>query len=277
MLTNLISFFTNIAHTLARDIKYDGTKNYKYYLNKHINTVFDFQNIDEETVMKTIQNLPSKNSCGVDGISSKLIKIIEPAIIKPLTLLINQVLNTGIFPDELKIAKVIPLFKKDDPKLLTNYRPISLLPTISKVIEKIIFTQLSTYFNENKLIFDNQYGFRPKHSTEYAALELVDRIITHMDNKEVPINIFLDLSKAFDTIDHTILLAKLRYYGIHDTALLLLKCYLNNRKQYVEFEDTKSDILPITVGVPQGSILGPLLFIIYISMISLKPAVYLIL
>ena len=88
-------FFTNIAQTLARDIKYDGTKNYKYYLNKHINTVFDFQNIDEETVRKTIQNLPSKNSCGLDGISSKLIKIIEPAIIKPLTLLINQVLNTG--------------------------------------------------------------------------------------------------------------------------------------------------------------------------------------
>ena len=258
-------FFTNIAQTLARDIKYDGTTNYKYYLNKHINTVFNFQTIDEETVRKTIQNLPSKNSCGLDGISSKLIKIIEPAIIKPLTLLINQVLNTGIFPDELKIAKVIPLFKKDDPKLLKNYRPISLLPTISKVVEKIIFTQLSTYFNENKLIFDNQYGFRPKHSTEYAALELVDRIITQMDKKEVPINIFLDLSKAFDTIDHTVLLAKLRYYGIHDTALLLLKSYLNNRKQYVEFEDTKSEILPITIGVPHGSILGPLLFIIYIN------------
>ena len=192
-------FFTNIAQTLARDIKYDGTKNYKYFLNKHINTVFDCQNIDEETVRKTIQNLPSKNSCGLDGISSKLIKIIEPAIIKPLTLLINQVLNTGIFLDELNIAKVIPLFKKDDTKLLKNYRPISLLPTISKVIETIIFTQLSTYFNENKLIFDNQYGFRPKHSTENAALELVDRIITDMEEKKVPINIFLDLSKAFDT------------------------------------------------------------------------------
>ena len=121
------NFFTNIAQTLAREIKYDGNKNYKYYLNKRIDTVFTFQNIDEETVRKTIQNLPSKNSCGLDGISSKLIKIIEPAIIKPLTLLINQVLNTGIFPDELKIAKVIPLFKKYDPTLLKNYRPISLL------------------------------------------------------------------------------------------------------------------------------------------------------
>ena len=183
-------------------------------------------------------------------------------------------LNTGIFPDELKIAKVIPLFKKDDPTLLKNYRPISLLSTIAKVMEKIIFTQLSSYFNEHKLIFDNQYGFRPKHSTEYAALELIDRIITQMDKKETPINIFLDLSKAFDTIDHTILLAKLRYYGIHDTALLLLKSYLNNRKQYVEFEDTKSEILPITVGVPQGSILGPLLFIIYINDFSQASSVF---
>ena len=274
LLINVIIFFTNITQTLAREIKYDGNKNYKYYLNKRIDTVFTFQNIDEETVRKTIQNLPSKNSCGLDGISSKLIKIIEPAIIKPLTLLINQVLNTGIFPDELKIAKVIPLFKKDDPTLLKNYRPISLLSTIAKVMEKIIFTQLSSYFNENKLIFDNPYGFRPKHSTEYAALELVDRIITQMDKKETPINIFLDLSKAFDTIDHTILLAKLRYYGIHDTALLLLKSYLNNRKQYVEFEDTKSEILPITVGVPQGSILGPLLFIIYINDFSQASSVF---
>ena len=202
--------------------------------------------------------------------------VIQSDIFSPqcFTLGLDRIFRLHDIAGQLKIAKVIPLFKKDDPKLLKNYRPISLLPTISKVIEKIIFTQLSTYFNENKLIFDNQYGFRPKHSTEYAALELVDRIITHMDNKEVPINIFLDLSKAFDTIDHTILLAKLRYYGIHDTALLLLKCYLNNRKQYVEFEDTKSDILPITVGVPQGSILGPLLFIIYINDFSQASSIF---
>ena len=130
--------------------------------------------------------------------------ISEPAIIKSLTLVQNQVLNMGIFPDKLKIAKVIQIFKKGDPTLFKNYRPISLLQTISKVLEKIIYTQLSSYFNEAKLVFDNQYGFR--HCTEYAALELVDRNINHMDKNEVPINIFLDLSKAFDTIDHNILL-----------------------------------------------------------------------
>ncbi len=121
-------FFTNIAQTLARDIKYDGTKNDNYYLNKHINTVFNFENIDEETVRKTIQTLPSKNSCRLDGISSKLIKIIEPAIIKPLSLLVNHVLNTGIFLDELKIAKVIPLFKK-------------MIPHYIKIIDKFLYYQ----------------------------------------------------------------------------------------------------------------------------------------
>ena len=102
-------------------------------------------------------------------------------------------LNTGIFPDKLIIAKVSPIFKKDDPTLFKNYKPISLLPTITKVIEKTIFTQLSSYFNDTKLLFNNQYGFRPKHSTECAALELVDRIVTQMDKNVVPINIFLDL------------------------------------------------------------------------------------
>ena len=119
-------------------------------------------------------------------------------------------LNTGTFPDKLNIAKVIPIFKKGDPSLFENYRPISLLPAISKVLEKIIALQLSSYFEKNKLLFDNQYGFRPKHSTEHAALELTDRITNKMDTNEIPLNIFLDLSKAFDTIDHSILLNKLK-------------------------------------------------------------------
>ena len=114
-------------------------------------------------------------------------------------------------------------------------------------------------------MFDNQYGFRPKHSTEHAALELIDRITNKMDTNEIPLNIFLDLSKAFDAIDHIILLNKLKYYGLEGPTLNLFQSYLSNRTQYTEIEDTTSTILPIHVGVPQGSILGPILFIIYVN------------
>ena len=178
-------------------------------------------------------------------------------------------MKTGIFPNKLKLAQVIRIYKKDDPTQVTNYRPISLLlPVLSKVIEKTIAKQLSGYFEDNKLFNQNQYGFRPGHSTEHAALELVDKITSQMDNNETPINIFLDLSKAFDTIDHNILLDKLKYYGLDDIAIKLFRSYLTNRYQYVQIENAKSQLLEINTGVPQGSILGPLLFIIYINDIS---------
>lgn len=131
-----------------------------------------------------------------------------------------------------------------------------------------MFNQIHNYFHSNKLYYGSQYGFRKKHSTELAAIEVIDRVIQKMDNNEIPINVYLDLSKAFDTLDHNILLYKLEYYGINGTFLNLLKSYLYNRKQYVEFDGIKSNLADITTGVPQGSILGPLLFIIYTNDIS---------
>ena len=218
---------------------------FKDYLDKQINTNFTFKSINEQDVGKIIDSLPSKSSYGEDGISPKLLKSLKSAILKPFTLIINQILHTGIFPEHLKIARVLPLFKKDDQTIFSNYRPISLLPSFSKVVEKIIFNQLYEYFDSHKYFYSSQYGFRKCHSTEHAALELIDKIITDMDKGNIPINIYLDMSKAFDILDHRILIDKLKYYGITGTALDLFISYLSNRKQYVDFKGIKSNTLDL--------------------------------
>ena len=181
-----------------------------------------------------------------------LIKAIKIEIIPALTCIFNQSLNTGIFPEKLKIAKVIPIHKKGSLNDISNYRPISLLPLISKILDKLIFKQLSTYSNKHKLLYDSQYGFRAGHSTELASIELIDRITEDLDKGKIPISIFLD---------HVILLQKLNYHGIKSVELKLFKDYLHNRTQYVSYDKTNSDMYRISTGVPQGCILSPLLFI----------------
>ncbi len=175
-------------------------------------------------------------------------------------MIIHQMLNTGIFPDKLKISKVIPIHKKEDETLFTNYRPISLLPTISKIFEKVIFKQLYRFFQEKKMLYNAQYGFLTENSTEFASLELIDRVIVEMDKEHTPINIFLDLSKTFYTLDHTILLEKLKHNGIAGVAYKLMESYITNRQQYVEIDESKSKLLNISTGVPQDSILGAPLY-----------------
>ena len=160
--------------------------------------------------MYVIKTLATKNSTGIDSISSNMLKKLAPVIINPLTLIINQSLCTGIFPHRLKIAKVIPLFQKNDPYIFDNYRPISLLSSISKTFEKVVFNQVYEYFTNNDLLYNSQYGFRKLHSTEYASLEMVDRISQYLDIGKLPITVYLDLSKAFNAINHGILLKKIK-------------------------------------------------------------------
>ena len=163
------------------------------------------------------------------------------------------------------MTKIIPLFQKEDPHKLDDYKPISLLPAFSKIFEKAVFLQLYENFNKNNLLYKIQYGFRTLHSTEFASLEIIDIIGKDLDNGKLPIEVFLDLSKAFDTLDHTILLEKLLYYGIKRTELAWFKSYLTNRTQSVSYDSTNSRTLSITTCVPQGSILCPLLFIIHMN------------
>ena len=256
MQISLIIFFSNIGSTLSDSIEIDdSTLDFTDYLNNPTQHHFNFNTITESETLSIINKLKSKNSSGKE-------------IAKPLTIIINQSLKTGVFPDALKIANVKPLYKKGDNFCLNNYRPISLLPTISKIFERVMFTQLYSYLNANNLLSEQQYGFRSQHSTELACVKLVDYITTEMDNiKKIktPTAIYLDLSKAFDTLNFNILLNKLQYYGINGISLSLIRNYLTNRFQYVQFENSESDLLEIKTGIPQGSILGPLFFSIMIN------------
>ena len=262
-------FFANIGAKLSSgNDRHNEDKSFSDYLNNPTENRFNFSVINVSEVLMIINKLKNKNSSGVDEISNKLLKSIGTELSKPLTIIINQCLLTGIFPDLLKIAKVKPLFKRGDVCQLNNYRPISLLPTISKVFERVIYSQLYTYFSDNNLLSEQQYGFRAQHSTELASVKLVDNIITQMDSVhdvKTPVTIFCDLSKAFDCLNYNIFLSKMKYYGVSGTSLALVKSYLTNRYQYVQFESCKSNLLEIKTGIPQGSILGPLFFSILIN------------
>ena len=171
----------------------------------------------------------------------------------------------GIVPKSVKCSLISPVYKSEDKMLVTNYRPVAVLPCFSKILEKLMFIRLISFIEKHKILYQDQYGFRKNHSTEMAIINLTTKITEAIENKKFTIGIFLDLSKAFDTVDHSILINKLEYYGIRGIALEWFKSYLSDRSQIVKFHEHRSNMETITCGVPQGSVLGPLLFLLYVN------------
>ena len=272
------SFFTNIGPDLASKVNNCNNSHFSQYLPESKQNAMFFISTHEHENLTIVKGLKAKKSSGYDGISTKLLKQIIPNIVLPLEHIFNLSLSTGCCPDLLKIAKVIPIYKKDDPSLVNNYRPISLLPSISKILEKLVYKRLDSFLSLNNILISSQFGFRKKFSTDFAITKLLDNVIQSLSNKEHAIALFMDLSKAFDTIDHDILLYKLEKYGIRGIVLSWFKSYLSNRQQFVSIDDANSSYLNIKCGVPQGSILGPLLFLIYINdIVNSSPALSFIL
>ena len=210
-------YFVSIGRKLAEKIQ--PAQHFSSYLNVPSETVFNFVPVTEQNISDIIKNLKNKSSYGHDCLSNILIKRIQNVLIEPLTFLINQSLSTGIFPNELKISRVKPLYKSGNSSLLSNYRPISVLSSISKVYEYVVFKQLLNYMECNKLFYTDQYGFRPGHSTELAAARFVNELVVDMDNYKIPTSVLIDLSKAFDTLNHDILISKLKHYGVFGVEL----------------------------------------------------------
>jgi hypothetical protein len=223
------------------------------------------QNTTPEHIINIIKKLQPKNSCDANGVSTKMIKLIGEEISVPLSHIFNISLREGVFPDKLKQCRVIPIFKSGNVLDCDNYRPISLLSSISKILEKIVAEKLIKHLLDNDLLYVHQYGFLPNRSTEHNLLQIINYISKALDEGNFCIGVFLDLKKAFDVCSHEILLKKLQKMGIRGNTYNWFKNYLSNRSQFVDINGNKSDYLNINISVIQGSILGPILFLCYIN------------
>lgn len=260
------NFFVDIATNIVSTLTICQEKQDECLKNIPLNQKsFFLKPISECDVLRTIENLKKTGSMDVYEINSLIIRDLKENFVPPLTDLFNKCIQLGIFPTSLKLSKVIPVFKKGDPNDPSDYRPISLIPIIGKIFEYLIKEQLSDYFESLQCLCDGQFGFRPGCSTIHAVSRVVHGVVECFEKGEHVGLTLCDLSKAFDCVSHELLLEKLFRYGVRGLPLRLLQSYLHNRQQSVYVNGSKSCFETIKCGVPQGSVLGPLLFVIYIN------------
>jgi hypothetical protein len=262
------SYFTNIASEIANDIHPSDSPPLPPSHPAHPDIpIFNMADspVTEDEILSCIKLLQDKRTSDMTGLSTHLLKKIIHTILTPLSHIFTKSLSSGVVPSHLKIAKIIPIFKSGDCLDMNNYRPISLLSTFSKILEKIVCSRLTNFLESNSLLSPQQFGFRSKHSTIHPMTLLLNKLTKSSNSKLYSIVIFCDLKKAFDTCNHSTLLDKLYSIGVRGTELAWFKSYLTDRQQFTSINDTDSLLLTILNGVPQGSILGPLLFLIYIN------------
>ena len=257
------SHFCNVGPKLAASIPSCKNGYMKYCDAPLLNSMYCCP-VTEREVLKIVSCLKNK-SPGHDNIGSKLLKLIINEIVDVLVHIFNLSFSSGIVPPALKLAKVIPIHKKGATDQPGNYRPISLLSIFEKIMEKLMHYRLSKFLSSQNILYKYQYGFRSHYSTSLALIELTDNLYFHLDQREALAGIYLDLQKAFDTVDHDILLYKLSNYGVRGHVLDWFRSYLTDRQQFVSIRNVHSNAGKLCCGVPQGSVLGPLLFLVYIN------------
>nr|CAH7721011.1 unnamed protein product [Callosobruchus chinensis] len=257
------TFFGNIGQKLSNQI--NVPLNYNEYTHWNQNSINYFRRTSFCEVQKVIKELKSKKSPGYDNIRAETLKEISMEIAPILVYLINFSFSVGCFPDCLKMGKIKPLFKEGTEYDVNNYRPISLISNLAKIFEKIIKARMIKFLEDGKLLSAKQFGFRQGKSTEDAILNLCDQMYEAVDKNQASLCVFIDLQKAFDTVSHDKLMKKLREIGFRGSALNLLKSYLENRQQFVEIDGTNGNLRTVAWGVPQGTVMGPILFIIYVN------------
>ena len=224
---------------------------------------FRLSEVHPEEVEKIISKLKNSSSFGLDLIDTKVIKLIKHEILPSITHVINLSISSKKFPDHWKSAKIIPLHKKEDNLNPKNYRPVAILPIFSKILERSVFNQISKYLSDNSLLHPNHHAYRSHHNTTTALLQMHDTWVEALEDGELSGVCLLDMSAAFDIVDHDLLLSKLELYGFDSDSLGWIQSYLSDRRQCVSISGSLSKLLPVPTGVPQGSILGPLFYTLF--------------